>query len=108
MSSRWGSVDKNLTTINQSLALHSEIRILGCCELWCRSQTQLRSGVAEAVVKASGYSSYSTPSLGTSTCGRCGPKKDKKNFFLSKKDKTMQMVKNQWVPAIRGVRRGRT
>ena len=36
----------------------------GCCELWCRSQTRLRSNL--------------TPSLGTSICRGCGPKKDQK------------------------------
>ena len=35
---------------------------------WCRSQTELGSCVAVAVAQASGYSSDSTPSLGTSTC----------------------------------------
>ena len=49
-----------------------------CRELWCRLQTGLRSGVAVAVVKAGTYSSDSTPSLGTSICRGCGPRKDKK------------------------------
>ena len=34
----------------RSLALLSGLRIQRCRELWCRSQTQLRSGVAMAVV----------------------------------------------------------
>ena len=33
----------------QPLALLSGLRILCCCELWCRSQTWLRSGIAVAV-----------------------------------------------------------
>ena len=33
----------------QSLALLSGLGIQGCHELWCRLQTQLRSGVAVAV-----------------------------------------------------------
>ena len=38
-----------------------------------------------AVVQASSYSSDWTPSLGTSICCRCGPKKKKKkNFFLER------------------------
>ena len=41
----------------QSLALLSWLRIRCCCELWCRSQTRLRSGVAMVLVKASGNSS---------------------------------------------------
>ena len=44
-------------------------------ELWGRSQTRLGSGVAVAEVWASGYSSDSTPRLGTSICHRCGPRK---------------------------------
>ena len=61
----------------QSLASLSGSRIWRCCELWCRSQMWLRSGVAEA----SGYSSDSTPSLGTIVChGRgFGPKEKKSN-----------------------------
>ena len=46
-------------------------------ELWRRSQTWLGSGVAVAGVKAGSYCSDSTPSLGTSMCLRCSPKKQK-------------------------------
>ena len=49
------------------------LRIQCCCELWCRSQTWLGSGVP--VVQASSYSSNSSPSLRNSICHRCGPKK---------------------------------
>ena len=59
----------------QSLALLSGLRIWGCCELGCRSQAWLRSGIAVAVVQAGSCSFNSTPSLGTSICHRCGPKK---------------------------------
>ena len=38
----------------------------------------LRSGTAVALVEADSCSSDSTPSLGTSICFRCGPKKTKK------------------------------
>jgi len=34
-------------------------------QLWCRSQTGLRSGIAVAVVQADNGSPHSTPSLGT-------------------------------------------
>ena len=44
----------------------SGLRIGRCHELWCRSQTQLGAGVAVAATQASGYSSDSTPNLGTS------------------------------------------
>ena len=40
-------------------------------------QTLLRSSVDVAVAVAGSYSSDSAPSLGTSICGRCGPKKAK-------------------------------
>ena len=45
-----------------------------------RSQLWLRSWVA--VAKAGSCSSDSTPSLGTSTCCGCGPKKQKQNKTL--------------------------
>ena len=44
------------------------------CGLGCRCGLDL----VLAVVKAGSYSSDSTPSLGTSICGRCRPKKKKK------------------------------
>ena len=62
----------------RSLTSHSGLRIWCCPELWCRLQTQLRSGVTVAVAQASSYSSNSTLSLGTSMCCRYGPKKTKK------------------------------
>ena len=43
---------------------------------------QLGSCVAVAVVEASSYSSHWTPSLGTSICHMCGPKKTKKKSSL--------------------------
>ena len=62
-----------------SLASLSRLRIQCCWELWCRLQMWLGSLFAVAVVKAGGYSSDSTPSLGTSICHGCGPKKTKNN-----------------------------
>ena len=49
----------------RSLTLLSGLRIQHCCELWCRSQMQLRSCVAVAGVQARGYSLDLTPNLGT-------------------------------------------
>ena len=52
-SYRHGSVEINqLGTMRlwvRSLALLTRLRIWHCHELWCRSQTRLRSGVAVAV-----------------------------------------------------------
>ena len=59
----------------RSLASLSGLRIRRCRELWCRWQKRFGSRVAVAVVEAGGYSSDSTPSLGTSMCPECGPKK---------------------------------
>ena len=56
-----------------SLAWLSGSGIQRCHKPWCRSQIQLQSQVA--VAEASSCSSYLTPSLGTSICHRCGPKK---------------------------------
>ena len=47
-----------------SLASLNGLMICCCCELWCRLQMQLGSSVAVALVKAGGYSSNSTLSLG--------------------------------------------
>ena len=60
----------------RSLALLSGLRIQPCYELSCSSLTWLRSYIA--VAQASKCSSSSTPSLGTSTCCRCSPKKQNK------------------------------
>jgi len=62
----------------RSLVLLSGLRLQCCRELWCRSKTQLGARVAVAVVQASSCSSDSSPSLGTSICCGCGPKKGKK------------------------------
>ena len=62
----------------RSLALLNGSVIWSCHELWCRSQTQLRSHVAMTVVYAGSWSSDSTPSLETSICRGYGPKKEKK------------------------------
>ena len=61
----------------QSLASLSRLKILHCCELWCRLQTWLGSDVALAVTQVSSYSSNQTPSLGTPIYRECGPKKKK-------------------------------
>jgi len=58
--------------------LASGLRIWRCRELWCRSQTQFGSCIAVAVAQAGSCSSDLTPSLGTSMCCGCGPKKMQK------------------------------
>ena len=57
---------KRILTRNNEVAVRflaslSGLRIWHCRELWCRSQTQLRSRVAVAVVEASSCSSDWTP-----------------------------------------------
>ena len=49
-----------------------------------------RSHIAVAVAWAAGYSSDSTPSLGTSICRRCGPKDQKKRCGPTKTKKKDQ------------------
>ena len=70
----------NLTNIHEDTGSIpgslSELRIRRCRELWYRSQTWLRSGMAVVVAWTSGYSSNST-SLGTSMCHGYGPKRTK-------------------------------
>ena len=43
---------------------------------------KLRSRIAMTMAKAGGYSSDSTPSLGTPMCHACGPKKTKKKILF--------------------------
>ena len=62
----------------RSLASLSGLRIPCCLELQCRSEMQLGSQVAVAVVQASSYSSDQTPCLGTSIYHKCGPKSPKR------------------------------
>ena len=68
------------------MASLSGLRIQHGHKLWCRSQMQLRSHVAVAVVKAHSCGSDSIPSLGTSICHRYSPKKKKKNVYGDTKD----------------------
>ena len=67
----------------RSLASHSGLSSRNFHELWCRLHMQLESdmavAVAVAVAVAGSCSSSLTPSLGTSMCHRCGPKKTKKD-----------------------------
>ena len=60
-----------------SLSSLSWLRTQRCQELQCRSQTQIRSCIAVAVVQADSCSSDSAPSMVTSVCHRCIPKKQK-------------------------------
>ena len=72
----------NLTSIREDMGSIPDLSGSGnwrCCELWRRSQTQLRSDIAVAEAQASSYSSDSTPSLGTSICRGCGPRKRPKD-----------------------------
>ena len=62
-----------------SLASLSGSRSQHCCELQCRLQMWLGSGVAVDVSQASGYSSDLAPNLGNSICRECHLKK-KKNW----------------------------
>ena len=61
----------------QSLASLSGLKIWHCPKLRRRLHMQLRSCDAVAVVKAGSCTSDWTPSLGTSLCHKCHPKKSK-------------------------------
>ena len=77
-----GSAATKQTSMHEderSLVSVNRLTIQCCCELWCRSQVRLRSRVVVAVVLVGRCSSNSTPSLGTSICRGCGPKKTKQH-----------------------------
>ena len=62
----------------RSLDVLSGLKIWRCHEMWCRSQTQLGSHIAVAVVQAGSCTSDLTSSLGISIGLRYSPKKTKK------------------------------
>ena len=88
-SSHPGAAETNPIRIHEdevrSLASLSGLRIRHCCELWCRSQTKLRSYVAVAVAVVSSCSSNSTPTLRKSICCRYSPKKQNKHTHTNPK-----------------------
>ena len=61
----------------RSLASFTGLRIQNCHKLQHRSQMRFRPSVAMDVMLAGSFSSVSSPSLATSVCCRCGPKKKK-------------------------------
>ena len=65
-----------------------------CHELWCSLQTWLGSCIVVAC--AGSYSSNSTPSLGTSTCLRCSPKKQKKRKSMTWQNLQMALAVSDW------------
>ena len=75
------------------MSLLGGLRIWCCYELRCTSQMWLGSGVAVAAAQAS--SSNLTPSLGTSMCCRCGPKKKKKKKLLDSYQESKYMQEDR-------------
>ena len=104
-SSHCSSVVTNSTSIHedhvQFMASLSGFRIQHCHELWCRSQTWLRSCVGVVVVQAGSCSSDSAPILGTSTCHKCNPKKERnKNKWSYLKKHTKQILNGSSLTSI--------
>ena len=88
----WLSSNESLTRIMRmqvrSLASLSGSRIWRCREIWCRSKKWVGSRIAVAVAQACSCSSNLIPSLETSICSGCSPKRKKrkiKNKMLREK-----------------------
>ena len=64
----------------------SGLRIRRCLKLWCRSQMQLRTSIAVAVVAGLQLQFCFDPSLGISIGHRRGPKKEKRKKERKKVD----------------------
>ena len=79
----------------QSLTFLSGLRTRHCRQLWCRWQTWLRSLVAVALAKVSGYSSELDPSLGTSLCHGSSPRKGKRTRKKKKKKEASALYPNR-------------
>ena len=80
---------KDLTSIHEdegSIPALDGLRTQHCRKLQCSLQKQRASGVAVAVAWAGSCRCASIPSLGTSTCRKCGPKKKNKNKSINKKE----------------------
>ena len=71
------NLTRNHEVVDLIPGLAQGLRIQQCCELWCRSHLRLGPHLAVAVAYAGACSSNWTPSLGTSICHECSPKKTK-------------------------------
>ena len=72
----------------RSLASTSGLRIQCCCELLCRLQMRLRSHCCSGCRQEGSCSSDLAPTLGTSICQVCTPKKKKKKKKQPKPEPT--------------------
>ena len=86
---------RNHEVVGSIAGLAQWVKVLDGHELWCRSQTQLRSHIAVALAQANCSGSNRPPSLGTSVCHGSSPrngkktkKKRKDREFSSRGDKT--------------------
>ena len=78
---------RNHEVVGSTRVLLSGLRIQRCHGLWCRSQTQLGSCVAVAVVSAGGFSSDSTPAWELPHATNAALKKQQQQQQKTKKKK---------------------
>ena len=80
----------------RSLALLSGSRIQRCSELWCRLQTRLGSGTAEALAQASSNSSNRPLAWEPPHAAGAALKKTKKKNHKKQKNLSLLLVNQKW------------
>ena len=76
---------------------HKDVGLIPGLAQWVKGPVWLRSDVSVAVVQAGIYSSGLTPSLGTSMCCECRPKKQKIKIKTNRAGKGAETSDPLWL-----------